>query len=123
MLTYAGGSLTASEIEEQILVLNEAYKKGGISFTLIGTDYTTNAEWFDEFGPSNSAVEKEVKEQLRQGDQTTLNVYSTGFLEEDALQGESTFPREYRKDPELDGVMLLYSCLPGGSTLAFNLGH
>ncbi|KAG8896397.1 hypothetical protein FRB99_008915 [Tulasnella sp. 403] len=105
------------------LVLNEAYKRGGISFTLIDTDYTTDAEWFDQLGPSNSAVEKEVKERLRQGDQSTLNLYSTGFTQEDELLGQATFPKDYTKNPELDGVMFAYSTLPDGSNVPYNLGH
>ncbi|KAG8898183.1 hypothetical protein FRB99_007627 [Tulasnella sp. 403] len=121
--TYAGGSLPSSQIEKQIDVLNGVYNTAGISFTLSETDYTTNAEWFDELGPSNSDVEREVKEQLRQGDKTTLNIYSAGFKNEGTLLGQSTFPRDYTSNPELDGIMLLYSCLPGGALSDFNLGH
>ena len=47
-----------------------------------------------------------------------LNIWSTntGFL------GYATFPEWYADDPQLDGVVIQYGSLPGGSITNFNLG-
>lgn len=94
--TVEGGHITADDIATQIHVLNTAYEPSGISFSLSGTDYTTNPRWFNTLGP-RSNVNRDVKQKLRKGDVRTLNVYSTGFVSGtgEKLLGYSTFPSDY----------------------------
>ncbi|KAJ7153045.1 hypothetical protein C8R43DRAFT_1187685 [Mycena crocata] len=39
------------------------------------------------------------------------------------LLGYSTYPVSYAAAPKNDGIVMLYSSVPGGSTTGYNLGH
>ncbi|KAG8994545.1 hypothetical protein FRB90_000398 [Tulasnella sp. 427] len=121
--TAAGGHVTADQMAQQIAVLNQGYANGGISFKLAGSDYTTNEEWFTGLGPDD--YNDDVKQALRKGGKGDLNVYSTGFVEGSGagLLGYSTFPSDYSSNPQDDGVVFLFSSIPGGSTTNYNLGY
>ena len=65
-----------------------------------------------------------MKNSLRKGGARTLNIYTVGFTSiPTTLLGYSTFPWDYASNPNDDGVVLLYSTLPGGSAAGFNLGR
>ncbi|KAG8903493.1 hypothetical protein FRB99_003207 [Tulasnella sp. 403] len=120
----SGGTLSTTQIKKQIKVLNEAFSDGRIKFKLKDTDYTTNTAWFNGLGPRNP-INTEVKRRLRRGGKNALNVYSTGFVSGTGagLLGYATFPVDYAGNPKDDGVVILYSSLPGGSTVPYNLGY
>ncbi|KAG8893645.1 hypothetical protein FRB99_001830 [Tulasnella sp. 403] len=122
--TYTGGSLTATEIAKQIRVLNRAFSPAHITFKLERTDYTTNTAWFNSLGPENS-INTAAKNMLHRGGKNVLNVYSTGFVtgSGEGLLGYATLPYQYAGNPKDDGVVILHSSLPGGSTVPFNLGY
>jgi len=65
-----------------------------------------------------------MKNKLREGNASTLNIYSVGFESGDGegLLGYATFPSDYSGAPKDDGVVLLYSSVPGGSMPKFNQG-
>lgn len=50
-IALTGGNLGAAAISSQISVLNQQYANSGFQFTLVSTDYTTNAAWFGAAGP------------------------------------------------------------------------
>lgn len=85
---------------------------------------TQNADWFNHVGPRNSQ-QTAMKRQLRVGGAGTLNIYTVGFVSgsEDKHLGYATFPRYYDGARTDDGVVLLYSTLPGGAAAHFNLGR
>ncbi len=112
------GKLAASDINAQMSVLNAAYAGTGWSFNLVGTDYTDNATWF-AMQPGTTA-EKQAKATLRQGSADDLNFYTAN--PGGGLLGWATFPSSYASNPSNDGVVVLYSSLPGGTAAPYNLG-
>jgi hypothetical protein len=120
----ANGDVPDSQINSQITVLNNSYSgaTGGADtqfrFTLAGVDRTTNATWYT-MGPG-TAAEKQAKAALRRGSADDLNIYtanpSGGYL------GWATFPWSYASAPSDDGIVILFSSVPGGSATPYNLG-
>ncbi|KAJ7445255.1 metalloprotease [Mycena latifolia] len=120
--TLAGGNIPDSQIANQISVLNKDYA-GNITWTLAGTARTVNADWFNNAGPSTS--QQTAMKAARQGGKGDLNVYSVGFVSGSGagLLGYSTFPSTYSSAPQDDGIVILFSSVPGGSTTGYNLGR
>ena len=114
----ANGDVPLSQVTNQISVLNAAYAPWGYSFNLVSTDRTTNATWYTA-GPGTSS-ETAMKTALRQGTADDLNLYSSN--PGGGLLGWATFPSSYASNPKDDGVVLLFSSLPGGSAAPYNLG-
>ncbi|KAG8809126.1 hypothetical protein FRC19_005430 [Serendipita sp. 401] len=128
----AGGNVPDSQVKASIDAMNEHYASSGISFALQKTTRTTNADWFSKVGP-DEANQTAMKSQLRVGDAATLNVYTVGFEAGSGmgLLGYATFPSDYTSNAKDDGVVILYSSLPGGTmqnydegkTLTHEVGH
>ncbi|KAF9450893.1 metalloprotease [Macrolepiota fuliginosa MF-IS2] len=122
--TLSGGNIPDSQITNQISVMNSAYTGSGLTFSLAGIDHTTNANWFSTVGPSGSA-QTSMKSSLRKGGANALNVYTVGFASGSGagLLGYSTFPSSYSGNPTDDGCVILYSSLPGGTAVPYDLGQ
>lgn len=77
-----------------------------------------------QVGP-DSSLQTTMKKQLRIGGPADLNVYTVGFVSGSGagLLGYSTFPSSYSGNPKDDGVVMLFSSTPGGSTQNYNLGQ
>lgn len=115
------GDVPTKWLSDQIRVLNAAYAgadpAAGSSaantpfrFEMAGVDRITNAAWFDS--ALGSEEEREMKTALRVGNASALNFYvnNAGGV----YLGWATFPMWYAADPTQDGVVVLYSSLPGG---------
>ena len=111
------GALSSGDINAQMAVLNDAFAAYGWSFNLAATDVTANDVWFDMTGGS---AEAEAKAALRRGTADDLNIYTANLG--DSLLGWATFPDWYESNPTDDGVVILYSSLPGGSEAPYNEG-
>jgi hypothetical protein len=111
------GNISDSQIAQQISVLNAAYASSGWQFQLVSTDRTTNATWYT---CSGGTCETQMKNALRQGSADDLNVYSNNMG--GGLLGWATFPSSYSSQPKMDGVVILFSSLPGGTAAPYNLG-
>ncbi|NNB87989.1 zinc metalloprotease [Corallococcus exiguus] len=114
----ANGDVPDSQITSQMNVLNAAYANTPFKFTLAGTDRTTNTQWF-ALG-SGSAAEKKMKTALRKGGPESLNIYTANL--KGGLLGWATFPSSYSSQPKMDGVVMLYSSVPGGTAAPYNEG-
>jgi len=116
----SNGDIPESQITAQMTVLNEAYAANGspFFFTLAGVTRTTNATWYT-MQPGTTA-ERQAKTALRHGGAGTLNLYSAN--PGGGLLGWATFPSSYASSPSQDGVVVLFSSVPGGSAAPYNLG-
>lgn len=125
--SLGNGDVPDSMIVAQINVLNDSFDGGATTgvastpfrFENAGVEYKTNDAWFNA-GPGSQA-EREMKQALHAGTGgcKDLNVYTTnggGYL------GWATFPWNCSSRPKDDGVVVLYSSLPGGSAVPYNLG-
>jgi hypothetical protein len=115
---YFQGNVPDSQIADQIAVLNAAYASTGWGFNLVSVDRTTNAGWYG-MSPGSTA-ESQAKNALRQGTADDLNIYTAN--PGGGLLGWATFPWSYQSQPALDGVVVLFSSLPGGTAVPYNLG-
>ena len=72
-----------------------------------------------------SSYQTAMKNQLGLGGANALNVYSVGFVSDSGagLLGCAAFPSSYSSNPKDDGVVMLYSSLPGGTAAPYNLGR
>jgi hypothetical protein len=118
----ANGDVPTKWLRDQIDVLNAAYAGADphatatsvntpFRFALVGVDRTTNAAWFN--AAIGSPEERAMKTALHVGGANTLNFYVTNAGNN--LLGWATFPFWYEGDPLMDGVVVLYSSLPGGN--------
>lgn len=117
----SNGDVPDSQIQAQIDVLNKAYAgaKSGIQFKLASVDRTTNSSWYAV--ADGTSAESSMKSALRKGTKADLNLYTANLG--GGLLGWATFPSDYASAPKLDGVVVLYSSLPGGSSAPFDLGY
>ena len=114
----ATGALTDQELEAQLNVLNDRFKPHDIVFTRASVDRTDDPVWFRM--TMNSPAERKAKTALGKDQHRALNFYTAGIG--DDLLGWATFPTDFAGDPVRDGVVMLYSTLPGGSSSPYDLG-
>lgn len=113
----SAGNISDNMIASQISVLNAAYAGKGFQFQLVSTDRTTNATWYNGcYGTSEGAM----KSATRQGTADDLNIWSCN--PSGGILGYATFPSSYSSAKSKDGVVLLYSSLPGGTAAPYNEG-
>ncbi|HTM22726.1 MAG TPA: zinc metalloprotease [Kofleriaceae bacterium] len=120
----ANGDVSDAMINSQINVLNQSYagQTGGVAtpfhFVLAGVDRTTNSSWYNRCDRSRN--EKQMKQALRKGSADDLNLYTCN--PGGGLLGWATFPSSYSSQPSMDGVVVLYSSLPGGGAAPYDEG-
>jgi hypothetical protein len=122
--TMEGGYLSDQRIYDQLGVMNRDYNSTGIQWNLRSISRIQSPEWFLNISPSSTG-ELAMKGVYRRGGKADLNVYTVGFANPDAaeLLGIATFPMDYTSAPQLDGVMLLHSTLPGSQSRQYSLGR
>ncbi|KAI4096341.1 MAG: hypothetical protein L6R37_006952 [Teloschistes peruensis] len=114
----AQGSITQSQLNDQLAVLNRSYGPSGISFTLISSDFTTNDQW------ATGNYDSTMKPALRKGTYADLNVYFLSDLG-GGLLGICNFPTNASPGSSTynqDGCDVLAQSVPGGTTTNYNQG-
>ncbi len=114
----ANGDIPDSQITSSMNVLNAAFASTGWTFSLQAIDRTTNATWY--VAADGSTAERNLKSALRRGTADDLNIYTWNLG--GGLLGWATFPSSYNSNPSYDGVVILYSSVPGGTAAPYNLG-
>lgn len=120
----ANGDVPESQLLDQLDVLNDSYagvtggSATGFQFVLAGITRTTNTSWYTM--TPGSTAEQQAKAALRQGGADALNFYTANIGQ--GLLGWATFPWSYAGNPSDDGVVVLYSSLPGGTATPYHLG-
>jgi Pregnancy-associated plasma protein-A len=129
----ATGNVTDEQIRQQMWVFNAGFAgleggaKTGFQFDLVGVTRTDNAAWYSAKIGTNG--ERAFKQTLRRGGAETLNVYVNAG---GGALGYAYYPGDYRERPYIDGIVLDWETLPGGSygsnfslgkTLTHEAGH
>jgi hypothetical protein len=113
-----GGNVPQSQLDAQVAELNQAYRGTGFSFVLSSVDRTEDCHWFNRaFSPG---TEKNMKKQLATDVTHTLNVYTV--VPAKGIIGWSYLPQTLPEDSYLQGVVIHYATLPGGTLAPFNEG-
>lgn len=122
---FANGDLSESMIRAQIRVLDDAFagRTGGagtgLGFQLAGVTRTTNQVWFESMA-SDFGVELEAKRSLRRGGPETLNIYT---VDGGPYLGFAYYPSILSSAyAELDGVVLDWRSVPGGTFSLYSEG-
>jgi hypothetical protein len=113
-----GGLVTDQQISDSIAVINAAFEAAGFYFNLKETKQVSNDAWFT--AEPGTPAESDMKADLRQGNEATLNIYSSN--PGGGLLGWATFPSWYENEPMDDGVVVLFTSVPGGSAAPYNEG-
>ncbi|MGP3954595.1 zinc metalloprotease [Nonomuraea sp. 3N208] len=122
VLTRGVRKVSAQAIRGQIAVLNSAYGGAfggvdtGVRFRLDGISVKENAAWFAD--PVGN--EQAMKNALHQGSADTLNLYIAQLSE--LMLGFASYPYWYAGAPLLDGVVIDWRSLPGGTMTNYNRG-
>nr|MDQ3348898.1 hypothetical protein [Acidobacteriota bacterium] len=123
---FANGDLSEEMIRAQIRVLDSSFSGGtggagsGFGFQLVGVTRTTNQAWFQSMA-TNFEVELEAKRALRRGGPETLNIYT---IDGGPYLGFAYYPSilTYEAYAILDGVVLDWRSLPGGTFAIYSEG-
>ncbi|NMO16263.1 zinc metalloprotease [Pyxidicoccus fallax] len=114
----SNGDVPDSMVFEQLNVLNTAFRDTPFYFELQTITRTTNSTWF--LMSPGSTAERNAKTTLRRGGKESLNLYTA--RPGGGLLGWATFPASYAGNPKNDGVVMLYTTLPGGTAAPYNEG-
>lgn len=113
------GNISDQMISDQMTVLNNAFGSWGWTFNLVSTTRTSNSTWFNGcYGSAETAMKTALRDPNSSADD--LNIYTCN--PSNGILGYATFPSSYNSAPLKDGVVLLYSSLPGGGAVPYDEG-
>ncbi|MBA3310230.1 MAG: zinc metalloprotease [Nocardioidaceae bacterium] len=115
------GDVTRRQVVRQIAVLNNTFAGGesdqaantGFTFDLVDVDRYYNNAWH------NDHASTKYRSLTREGGADALNIWLVDFK----YLGVATFPWDYERNGDVDGIRVHYDSLPGGSITNYNLGE
>lgn len=111
------GMLSEADIEEQIDVLNKAFRDQGFKFKLRKITYTDSRKNFRKCGKSN--IQRKIAKAVGANPSKFLNIYT-------CRPAGNVLGFAYLPNPgsgfSFDGVWLLHSTLPGGTSFPYDEG-
>jgi len=115
------GKISSGQRADQIEVMNAAFQRMGISFQY-SEDKVVEVDDAQFFRMGHGSIrERQCKSQHQAIDpESGLNFYTAE--PGGSILGWATFPHDMAGDPEMDGVVMLHTTLPGGTGAPFNLG-
>ncbi|MCJ1314575.1 hypothetical protein MMC25_008257 [Agyrium rufum] len=116
--TAAKGSISQTQLNNQVAYMNSAYAPANVKFTLVSSDFTVNNNW------ATGNYDSQMKPALRKGTYKDLNVYFLSDLG-GGLLGICNFPTNASPGSsayEQDGCDVLAQSVPGGTVAQYNLG-
>lgn len=115
----AAGKVSDAMRDGQIQVMNDLFAPGNISFEVRGVTEVNSPQFF-RMG-HKSQRERDCKTAHRAVDPSLgLNFYTCS--PPGTTLGWATFPQDMAGDPAMDGVVMDFQTLPGGTRTKFNLG-
>nr|WP_052477813.1 zinc metalloprotease [Kibdelosporangium sp. MJ126-NF4]CTQ88517.1 hypothetical protein [Kibdelosporangium sp. MJ126-NF4] len=120
------GNVSQATVDAQIARMNKDFSgqeapgvaaDTGFRFRLATTRRWTNDNWFDRAVDDN--VNEAMRRATREGGKSTLNIWSVNL----PYGGRANFAWEAETHKDIEGVMLVWTVLPGGSDPAHNQGN
>lgn len=116
------GTLTKANAQSQLDALNKAYNPIGITFTLADVSIDANDAW----SAADGSAMDELKQALRKGTYSDLNLYFHSDLDGGVL-GTCTLPSQVTAQTlpsqyYTDGCNINANTMPGGSLTGYNQG-
>ena len=117
------GNVTDAQIAQQIAVLNQTYggadvngagRNTGVAFRLAGTDRIVNDAWHQRPAEHDSTARRPAR---------AARTRSTSGWSTSTTSASRPSRGTTRTQPEIDGIRVQYSSLPGGSATNYNLGE
>ena len=114
------GDISKAQRKQQVKILNNAFNTHRITFTHSEDDVVVhaNATWFAM--ARTAAAERAAKTKLGADQESMLNFYTT---DGGGVLGWATFPWSLEGDPVMDGIVVMYSSLPNGGNVPYELGQ
>ena len=115
------GDVTDAQVEEQIAVLNRDFAGAEAPGVAAGTAFTFRLARVDRYYNDKWHIDKQSRKyraETRLGGADDLNIWLVEF----GYLGIATFPWDYSRAGDVDGIRVLWSSLPGGTETNYNEG-
>jgi hypothetical protein len=112
----AAGNVLEAMLDDQIDVLNDAFRSSGFEFFKSQVNRVDNRRWFT----GCYAQDTRMKRALAVDPAHNLNFYTC--QPRGNILGYAYLPWSFDETDERHGVVVLHSSLPGGSAVPYNLG-
>ncbi|HEX8185589.1 MAG TPA: zinc metalloprotease [Blastocatellia bacterium] len=132
----ANGDVPETTLDQQITILNNSFSvnTGGANtpfrFVKACVNRINNPSWFNMGTPLSTPTSREraAKSALHRGGATDLNFYTINDTNDEPRRTSNVnsawarFPWEYTTDQAIDGIVVPYTMLPGGTRPSFGGG-